>query len=116
MKNYIAEALARLPKLHRAANKSSTLSDLADNHPDWLTDEGHAFVNAARESEPPGPGRRSRREGMNPAMIAKAKEAWAIREKEPKLGWDRIAARVGMTGKTLQRYCEVDRLHELPDL
>jgi hypothetical protein len=58
------------------------------------------------------PGRRRRTVEKHPAKIALAKRAWAIHEREPKLGWDKIAARVGASGKTLQRYCEEDRLHE----
>jgi hypothetical protein len=34
--------------------------------------------------------------------------------KEPTLGWDKIAARVGASsGRTLHRWIERDRLHEL---
>jgi hypothetical protein len=59
-------------------------------------------------------GRPSNRAKPEPTKVKIAKEGWVLRNSEPVLGWDKIAARVGApTGKTLQRWVEVDRLHEL---
>jgi hypothetical protein len=59
-------------------------------------------------------GRPTNREKPQPAKVKIAKDGWKLRESEPVLSWDKIAARVGApSGKTLQRWIEHDRLHEL---
>ena len=59
-------------------------------------------------------GRPTNRGKPQPAKVKIAKNGWKVRTSEPVLSWDKIAARVGApSGKTLQRWIEVDRLHEL---
>lgn len=59
------------------------------------------------------PGRKSLHEKADPSSIAIAKKAWAIRQKQPTLGWDKIRGLVGgPSARTLQRWVEVERLHE----
>jgi hypothetical protein len=60
-----------------------------------------------------GAGRKSLRVKPDPSRVEMSRNGWAIRQAQPALGWDKIAARVGApNGKTLQRWIEEHRLHE----
>jgi hypothetical protein len=61
-----------------------------------------------------GRGRPSNVAKPHPVKVALAQQSAALHEREPALSWDQIAARLGTkyTGKTLQKWVEVQRLHE----